>query len=107
MNLLPLETWNIIISFLENNREKYYLLITCKDLSKCDVLFNDYEELYFILKSQWFDNFTNIQMSIFSLITKRPKKVKNIHYHYPGLGTIGCNRDYDGDSLNIFDNVVT
>ena len=39
MDLLPLETWNIIVSFLENNREKYYLMTTCKDLSKCDVLF--------------------------------------------------------------------
>lgn len=105
MDLLPLETWNIIVSFLENNHEKYYLLTTCKDLSKCDVLFTDYVELYFILKSQWFDNFINIQMSIFSSITERPKKVKNVYYYSAGALPIDC--DFDGDTQNIFDKNAT
>ena len=97
MDLLPIETWNIILSFIENNREKYYLLTTCKDLTKCDVLFNDGVELYFILKSQWFDNFTSIRTSMFSLIEQRPKNIKNICYHAP---MFHFESDFDGDYLH-------
>lgn len=82
MNLLPIETWNIILSSLESNRDKYYLLITCKDISKCDVLFNEEISLVPIFKSQWFDYFTIIRSHMCSQIRRRPKHVKEIWHDF-------------------------
>ena len=60
------------------------------------------------MKSQWFDNFINISMSIFSSITERLKKVKNVYYvYYYSAGTRLIECDFDGDTQNIYDNIIT
>jgi len=63
MNLLPLETWNIILSLLESNRDKFHLLTTFKDMSKCSVSFDDSVNIKKIIKSQWFNNFKSINVN--------------------------------------------
>ena len=62
MNILPKEIWEIILEFVETNEDKCRLLMTSKDMPKCEFYFyelvkmNDME----IRNSMWFDRFTKI-----------------------------------------------
>ena len=62
MASLPLETWNIILSLLKSNHDKFHLLISFKDMLKCNILFDDLVDINKIIHSQWFDNFRSISM---------------------------------------------
>ena len=60
MNLLPIETRNLILSLLESNSDKFHLLITFREMLKCPISFEESVNLDKIITSQWFDNFVSI-----------------------------------------------
>src|SRR6266567_3683991 len=60
MDLIPLDIWGYITIFIKNDKEKCYLMMACKEISKCKFYFNDIVRIEKILKSTWFDYFTNI-----------------------------------------------
>lgn len=60
MDIIPLDIWNQIVEFIKTNKEKCYLMMTCKEISKCHVYFYDIVMNDKILKSKWFNNFTSI-----------------------------------------------
>lgn len=76
MDLLPIETWNFILSLLESNRDKFHLLITFKNMFKCSVSFDELADINKITRSQWFDNFNSIKMIEFH--GPYPKNLKYI-----------------------------
>ena len=73
---LPIETWNIILSLLESNYDKFHLLTTFNDMFKCSVSFDEMIDLDKITTSQWFNNFSNISTNKFN--QSFPKKFKYI-----------------------------
>ena len=59
--MLPIEIWRYIAEFIEYNKVKCRLMMTCKEISDYQFFFN--EQTYICrnkLKSRWFDRFTNI-----------------------------------------------
>lgn len=63
MNILPGEIWQIIIEFIETNKDKCRMLMTCKDMSKCKFYFRQFIHInncIKITKSIWYNYFTNI-----------------------------------------------
>lgn len=92
MNLLPLETWNIILSLLEENNDKFHLLITFRDMLKCSVSFDDLVNHKKIIHSQWFNKFHSMDVDInfgdFGAVNEYyfsgpfPEELKHIQINY-------------------------
>lgn len=79
MNLLPLETWNIILSSLESNYDKFHLLTTFRDMFKCSVSFNEMINLNKIIYSRWFNKFTNIFIN--DNVNELPLNITKLTFH--------------------------
>lgn len=82
MDILPSEIWEIIIEFIELNEDKCRMLMTCKDIFKCQFYFK--ESVFInsdikIHKSQWYDHFTNVLC--YSTDIALPKYTKKIYFH--------------------------
>lgn len=75
MNPLTLDIWGYLTDFIDSNEDKYHLLITCKEISKCRFFFYDQINVRKIKKSLWFDNFTNI---FYNYIITTPKFVTHL-----------------------------
>ena len=58
-----LDIWGLIIKIIECDKDRCYLAMTCTDLSKIKICFNDPIEVEKIVNSRWFDNFTNIRVA--------------------------------------------
>lgn len=82
MNLLPLESWNIILSLLESNYDKFHLLTTFKGMFKCPVSFNELVDFNKITHSQWFNDFNRIKLRGFC--GPYPKNVRYIEVNANG-----------------------
>ena len=54
------DIWGCIILFMKGNNDKCKLLMTCKEISKCNVTFDDPINIEQIYKSRWFHYFTNV-----------------------------------------------
>ena len=80
MDLLPVETWNLILSLLEKNSDRFHLLITFRDMFKCSVSFDEMIDLDKIRMSQWFDDFSNIQTN--NITRSLPKKIKYFQINF-------------------------
>jgi len=57
---LSLDIWSYICQLISNNRDKFHLLIITKEISKCDFRFTEKIDVSLIIRSKWFDYFTNI-----------------------------------------------
>src|SRR5690606_26746358 len=60
MNLLPLDIWEYLSEFINNDTDKCHLLRTCKGISKCAFYFYGLIDFDKINGTQWFDKYTNI-----------------------------------------------
>lgn len=108
MDLLPLETWNIILSLLESNNDKFHLLISFKDMLKCSVLFDGLVDIGKIIHSQWFDNFKSVRIIYGDRRTKYinfPRDSKNVEIIYKG--TIEGASSFNGRSIMINNKIST
>lgn len=64
---LTLDVWNIIISLLENNRDKFCLLRVSTKMMKCQVSFDEIIDNEKIINSQWYHSFHNIVINSSSI----------------------------------------
>jgi len=60
MNLLTLDLWGYLSEFINNDRDKCRLMMTCKKISKCRFYFYRLRDIYYAKKSRWFNHFTNV-----------------------------------------------
>jgi len=60
MNPLTTDEWSYIMSFIENNNDKYNLLKACKQMGNCKFYFYGLVYLQGIIRSSWYDNFINV-----------------------------------------------
>ncbi len=81
METIPKEIWEIIIQFIVMNEDKCRMLMTCKDMTKCQFYFvetvcvnGDIK----ILKSQWYDYFTKVFCSNTNIAL--PKYTKHLTF---------------------------
>lgn len=55
-----LDVWSYITELIEDDKDKCRLMMTCKWISKCRFYFNQMNTYEKILRSRWFDHFTNV-----------------------------------------------
>jgi len=60
MNLLTLDIWGYLSEFVKSNKDKCYLMMTCKEISECRFFFRKIIEIKKITNTIWFDHFTNV-----------------------------------------------
>lgn len=63
MDTLLIDVLGYLSEFIENDKYKCHLLMTCKYIFKCPIYFRETYELEKIEKSQWFDYFTDVIVS--------------------------------------------
>ena len=78
MDILPLDVWGYLIEFINNNKDKCRLLMTCKEISNCAFYFYGEIHIEKIEKSKWFDQFTNI--FVWNTHEKLPTSIKKIRF---------------------------
>ena len=59
-NPLTLDLWGHIMGFIERDQDKCHLLLTCKNISKIKFYFYEPIDNDKIMKSGWYDNFTQV-----------------------------------------------
>ena len=57
---MELDIWEYLMRFINCNKDKCNLLITCKTISKCRFIFTGKVNIESITKSNWFDHFINV-----------------------------------------------
>jgi len=75
-----LDVWGHIISFIDCDKPKCNLLLTCKWISKCDFHFNQKISIRIIRYSRWFDKFTNIIIPMKMDMIKLPLSVTRLEF---------------------------
>jgi len=78
MNSLIYDIWSYIMRFIKNNSDKYRLLVSCKEMSKCDFYFYETIPIHKIQNIRWFNRFTNI--IVLKITNKLPISVKKISF---------------------------
>ena len=78
MEIFPLEVWGYLIEFIDDNKDKCRLLMTCKEISNCAFYFYDEIHIEKINKSVWFNQFTNI--FVWNTHDKLPTSIKKIRF---------------------------
>ena len=73
MNLYK-DVWEIIISCVETNSDKFNILITCKDFLNYQCIFNQAVSIHKIRESKWFDKFTNVNIDDREYIPKNDQE---------------------------------
>ena len=63
-----LDVWGHIASFINSDKDKCHLMMTCKEISKCNFYFNEMIDNEKIIKSRWFNKFTNINADDLSIL---------------------------------------
>jgi len=72
------DIWTVILSFIENNVDKFNLLISCKMIMQCPFTFNQAIHFFKIIDSSLFDKFTHVVVRNFNAIDKFPQLVEKI-----------------------------
>jgi len=72
---LPIDELSYIMCFLESDRDKFHLLNTCRQMNNCQFLFCEKIRIERIIKSGFFDNFSNV--NVYNL-ERVPLKVKHL-----------------------------
>lgn len=67
-----IDIWGCILQFIKNNKDKCYLLVTCKGIFKCNFYFIQRIHIDKIGKLEWFDKFSNVEMSMSHHLVKLP-----------------------------------
>src|SRR6266567_797911 len=74
-----LDIWTHIIKFIESDKIKCRTVMTCKGLSNSEVYFHEKIHIGRIIKSRWFDYFTNVVVSERSQL---PVHIKRLTFGY-------------------------
>ena len=75
---LSLDVWSHIAMFIVSNQDKCRLMMTCKNISKCNFYFDQPIYINKILRSQWFDYFRNVSNVFYADVL--PKFVNKINF---------------------------
>lgn len=78
MTSIPLDICRDIVNIIKNDNDKCRLLMTCKEISKCNFYFNENINASEIINSQWFDRFTNVTIN--KKINKLPLNVTHLTF---------------------------
>src|SRR6266567_3325134 len=54
------DIWGHIVQFIKQDKNKCYLMMTCKWISKCNFYFDDQIDIDKIIGSLWFDHFRSV-----------------------------------------------
>lgn len=91
---MELDIWEYLMGFINYNKEKYNLLITCKSISKCKFIFTERVNIELIGKSDWFNHFVNVRVnkrvklpSMITHLTFDDKFNKSIQFYIPSTVT--------------------
>ena len=79
MNLLTLDLWGYLSEFIKYNKDKCYLMMTCKEISECRFFFRKIVNIKKIANTKWFDHFTNVAIEN---RVKLPKFVERLMFDY-------------------------
>lgn len=60
---LTFDIWIHIMRFIEDDFNKFDLLMTCKDMSKCQFYFIQSHDIVKVFHSKWYNHFINIMIS--------------------------------------------
>jgi len=77
MNILSLDLWGYLSDFIKFNKDKCYLMMTCKGISKCNFYFTEIIDNRIIVKSIWYHHFVNV--SIHSIHEEFPSLVRSVY----------------------------
>lgn len=77
MDPMMIDVLKYIIKFIKNDKDKCRFLMTCKEISKCEFYFYDEITVIQIIRSQWFNNFTNVLAYDLKLL---PLAITNLHF---------------------------
>jgi len=78
MGSLIHDVWNYIIKFIKNDKTTCRLLLSCKEMSKCEFYFDKKIQIEKILHSDWFNHFTNVTLK--DMKNKLPASVNKISF---------------------------
>jgi len=85
------DIWTYISNFIQSDKDKYHVMLTCKELSTMNIFFNQLINIYQIIKLTWFNKFTNVLVD--NDLTKLPRFITHL--------TIGHKEMYAPISGNI------
>jgi len=74
-----LDAWTTIAGFIEKDKDRCQLLMTCKEISKCDFYFYKFIFAKKIIEIPWFDHFVNV---IVEDIVVLPRSVIGVCFWY-------------------------
>ena len=82
MDSLTIDVRGYLSEFIETNKDKCHLMMTCKEISKCRFFFYEKVNIENIIELLWFDNFINVYVAI-NKCNKFPAFVTHLDYgHY-------------------------
>lgn len=61
--MLSLDIWGYISEFIDNDKEKCKLMMTCKEISQCKFYFYEPIHINKIVKSKWYVHHVNLIVS--------------------------------------------
>lgn len=67
-----LDAWTTITSHIESDKDKCYLMMTCKEISKCQFYFTNFIFARKIIEIPWYDHFMSV---IVEDIIELPKSI--------------------------------
>ena len=76
MDPMMIDVLKYIIKFIKCDKDKCRFLMTCKEISKCEFYFHDEITAIQIIRSQWFNNFTNVLAYDLKLL---PSAITSLH----------------------------
>jgi len=65
---MNLDTWKYSSQWLESDRDRFFLMISCRDLMTLNLMFYETHKYKQINKSQWYHNFTNLKVNNLKII---------------------------------------
>jgi len=82
---IPKEIWSHILSFVKNNNDKFYLLMTRKNMLECDFTFGEAIYIDKIRVSPLFNHFVHIVSNNFENLVTDCRKIEMVTYFKTNL----------------------
>jgi len=73
---MNIDTWKYLSQWLESDRDRFFLMISCRDLIPLNLMFHETHKYEQINKSQWYHNFTNLKVIIIDNDFIFPDRIK-------------------------------
>lgn len=98
INSETLDVWSHIAIFIDSDKDKCHLMITCKKISKCNFYFNEIICIEKIIGTAWFDRFTNIETDDLSILPRylTHLKIGTWTFSYAAIFGDVTNYDFNG-----------